>query len=87
MNNHRLEYDYGACDICDTPLQAMHIHQDIWVNAQLVVVDGVPAGVCPRCGTKVVRADVGKWLAAVIENPEVLVKAPTISVPLIQYSS
>ncbi len=38
----------GECEICDTHLQEKRIHQDFWINGQLIVVENVPAGVCPK---------------------------------------
>ena len=58
-------YDYGECEICDTPMQENSIKQDFWIRGQLIVVEGVPAGVCPQCGEKVVKADVGLWITKV----------------------
>jgi YgiT-type zinc finger domain-containing protein len=78
-------YDYGECEICDTPMQEKCIKQDFWVRGELIVVEDVPAGVCPQCGEKVVRADVGKWIAKLIENSERIATAPRISVPTIQF--
>ena len=53
-----MKYDYGECEICDTKLIEKRIKQDFWVRGKLVVIDHVPAGVCPQCGAKVVRAEV-----------------------------
>ncbi|MCP4659347.1 MAG: YgiT-type zinc finger protein [bacterium] len=43
-------YDYGECEICDTPLQEQRIKQDFWIQGNLIVVDNIVAGVCPQCG-------------------------------------
>ena len=79
------KYDYGACEICTTPLQEKRIKQDFWIREELMVVEGVPAGVCPQCGEKVVRADVGHWIAQVIEDSERIAQAPRISVPTLRF--
>ena len=42
-------------------------------------------GVCPQCGEKVVKADVGRWLAKLIESSDRIAKAPRISVPAIKF--
>ena len=78
-------YDYGECEICDTPMQEKLIKQDLWIHGELIVVEDVPAGVCPQCGEKVVKADMGRWLAKLIENFEQIAKAPRISVPAIKF--
>ncbi len=78
-------YDYGECEICDTPLQEQRIKQDFWIRGDLIVVDNVLAGVCPRCGAKVVRADTGRHLAELFGNAERIAAAPHISVPVIYF--
>lgn len=78
-------YDYGECEICNTPMQEKLIKQDFWIRWQLIVVEGVPAGVCPRCGEKAVKADVGRWITKLIESSERIAKAPRISVPAIKF--
>ena len=80
-------YDYGECEICDTPMQEKCIKQNFWVRGELIVVEDVPAGVCPQCGEKVVKADVGRWIAELIENSERIAKAPRISVPAIKFEA
>jgi len=81
------EYDYGKCEICDTPLQEKHIKQDFWIRGELIVVEDIPAGVCPQCGEKIVRADVGQWIMKLIKNSERIAKAPRISVPSIKFDA
>ena len=80
-------YDYGECEICDTPLQEEYVNQDFWIRGELIVVEGVPAGVCPQCGEKVVRVDVGHWIANLIEDSERIADAPRISVPAIKFDA
>ena len=78
-------YNYGECEICNTPLQERTIQQDFWIKGKLVVIENVPAGVCPKCGEKVVNAGVGEHIAGLLKDSERIDKAPTISVPLIKY--
>ena len=78
-------YDYGGCEICNTPMQEKRIKQDFWIGGELIVVEDVPAGVCPQCGETVVKADVGRWIAKLLENSELIAKAPKISVPDIKF--
>jgi len=80
-------YDYGECEICDSPMQEKLIKQDFWIRGELIVVEDVPAGVCPQCGEKVVKADVGLWITKLIENHERIEKAPRISVPTIKFDA
>lgn len=56
-----------------------------WIRGELIVVEDVPAGVCPKCGEKVVKTDVGRWIARLLENSERIAKAPRISVPSIKF--
>lgn len=79
------KYDYGECEICGTHMQEKLIKQDFWIRGELIVVEDVPAGVCPRCGGKVVKADVGRLIAKLIENSERIAKSPRISVPAIKF--
>ena len=87
MNVKTKEYDYGECEICNTPMQEKCIKQDFWIRGELIVVEDVPAGVCPQCGEKIVRSDVGQWIAKLIENSERIAKAPRISVPSIKFGA
>ena len=76
-------YDYGACDICETPMHAQSITQDLWIRGELLVFENVPAGVCPQCGAKVVNAAVGRRIAALLGNAERIATAPRIAVPVL----
>jgi len=78
-------YNYGECEICNTPLLGGNIQQGFWIKDKLVVIESVPAGVCPRCGEKVVSAEVGEHIAELLKDSKRMDKAPTISVPLIKY--
>ncbi len=78
-------YNYGKCEICNTPLEEKIIQQDFWIKDKLVVIDKVPAGVCPQCGEKIVNAEVGEHIAELLKDRTRINKAPTISVPLIKY--
>jgi YgiT-type zinc finger domain-containing protein len=85
MKEKEAEYNYGECEICNTPMQEKYIKQDSWIRWGLIVVEDVPAGICPQCGEKVVKADVGQRIARLLENSELIEKAPKISVPAIKF--
>ena len=85
MKKKIVNYNYGECEICNTSMQEKLIKQDFWIQGKLIVVEDVPAGVCPKCGEKVVKADVGRWIIKLIENSERIAKAPKISVPKIKF--
>lgn len=78
-------YNYGECEVCDTPMQERLIKQDFWLQDQLVVVAQVPAGVCPHCGEKVVRAEIGRKIADLLRHKDRIARAPQITVPELQF--
>ena len=78
-------YDDGECEICNTPLQGKLIKQDFRIRGELIIVEDVPVGVCPKWGEKAVNADVGRGMIRLIENSEGIAKAPKISVPKIKF--
>jgi YgiT-type zinc finger domain-containing protein len=78
------KYNYGECEICDAKLVERRIKQDFWIRGTLVVIDNVPAGVCPHCGAKVVRSEIGKRLATILQSPKKWSKASVKSVPVVE---
>lgn len=85
-NRKRSPYDYGKCHVCGEQMKEKKIKQDFWLEGKLVVIESVPAGVCPQCGEKVVKADVGRQLATLTQNLSRLPKRKTISVPVVRYA-
>jgi len=77
----RDRHSYGECEICNARMVAKRITQDFWIRGKLIVVEGIPAGVCPRCGEKVVKSDVGRSIAELMGDREQIAKARRISVP------
>lgn len=86
MKNNKKTYDYGKCHVCGEQMEEKRINQDFWLKGKLFVIESVPAGVCPQCGEKVVKADVGRDLADLIQNVRRLPKRKTISVPVVRYA-
>ena len=86
MRNHKSTYNYGKCHVCGEQMEERKIKQDFWVKGKLIVIESVPAGVCPQCGEKIVKADVGRHLASLIRNVSRLPKQKTISVPVVRYA-
>jgi YgiT-type zinc finger domain-containing protein len=82
-----MKYNYGECETCDGKLVEKRIKQDFWIRGKLIVIDNVPAGVCPRCGAKVVRSEVGRRIAEILESPRKWSKAPVIQVPVVELPS
>jgi len=86
MNNNKPTYDYGKCHVCGEQMQEKRINQEFWLKGKLIVIEFVPAGVCPQCGEKIVKADVGRQLATLIGNLRRVPKRRTMSVPVIRYA-
>ena len=86
MNNDNSTYDYGECHACGEQMQEKRIKQDFWLKGKLIVIESVPAGVCPQCGEKIVRADVGRELGTLIGNLRRVPNRRTITVPVIRYA-
>jgi len=86
MNNNKKKYNYGKCHVCGEQMQEKKINQDFWLKGKLVVIESVPAGVCPQCGEKIVKADVGRQIAKLIGNLSRASKRKTITVPVIKYA-
>ncbi len=84
MKNKSGKYNYGECEICDAKMIEKRIKQGFWIGGKLVVINNVPAGVCSRCGAKVVRSEIGKRLAAILQSPKKWSKASVISVPVVE---
>jgi YgiT-type zinc finger domain-containing protein len=78
-------YDYGKCQVCGEQMEERRISQDFWIKGNLIVIEDVPAGVCPQCGEKVVRSDVGRQLAVLISESDKRQPVRSISVPVLQF--
>lgn len=81
------EYDYGKCHVCGEQMIERQINQDFWIKGSLMVIENVPAGVCPQCGEKVVRADVGQQVAALLARSKQLQPTRSINVPVIEFKA
>ena len=64
-------------------MAARTIQQDFRIKGQLIVVENVPAGVCPQCGEKIVNAETGQQLAATLAKPDELNVTRTMNVPVV----
>ncbi len=78
--------DYGSCHACGETMEARTVSQDFWIKGQLIVIENVPAGVCPQCGEKIVNAETGMQLAANLAKPDLLTVTRTISVPVVSFN-
>jgi YgiT-type zinc finger domain-containing protein len=68
MSCKQTPYEYGECHVCGEQVHEQRIIQDFWLKGELIVIESVPAGVCPQCGEKIVKAEVGRQLATLIAN-------------------
>jgi YgiT-type zinc finger domain-containing protein len=78
---------YAQCHVCGARMQERAVTQEFWVKRKLVVIENVPAGVCAQCGERVVNAETGKRIAALLKDSKRLSAARTMRVPLLQYSA
>ena len=86
MKKSRSLYDYGKCHVCGERMEERLIKQEFWIKRKLIVVEDIPAGVCPQCGEKVVRGNIGRLIAALLEDAKRLRKARTMSVPVLSFA-
>ncbi|MDT5122648.1 MAG: hypothetical protein QOC96_2130 [Acidobacteriota bacterium] len=83
---HKKKYHYGKCHICGEQMEERRIKQDFWIKGKLIIIEDVPAGVCPQCGEKIVKADVGRQIATLTGNVRHWRKSRTMSVPVIRFA-
>jgi len=81
------KYQYGQCQVCGEQMLARVIKQDFWLKNELIVIEDVPAGVCPQCGEKIVRAEVGQQIAALVATPKRVAQTRTLQVPGIHFEA
>ena len=86
MKNNKNHYAYGKCHVCGEQMKEKRINQDFRLKGKLIVIESVPAGVCPQCGEKIVKADVGRQVATLIKNLKRLPKRRRITVPVVRYA-
>jgi len=79
-------YNYGNCHVCGGKMEAKRTKQEFWVRKKLIVIEDVPAGVCVQCGEKVVNADVGQGISAVLTDAGRRRRSRTIVVPVIRFA-
>lgn len=79
------DYEYGNCHTCGERMTERLVTQDFWIKGKLIVLDGVPAGVCPRCGERVVKSDVGRTVAELLTNQPRKRRSRTLNVPVILF--
>ena len=83
MNGKQASYDYGKCG---EVMAERRVGQEFRIKGQLIVIEDVPTGICPRCGEKIVNAEVGRQLAALIADSAGLRPARKLIVPVISFA-
>ncbi|MDE3017633.1 MAG: YgiT-type zinc finger protein [Nitrospirota bacterium] len=86
MKASRVKYDYGDCHVCGERLQEKRIDQEFWIKGKLLVIEKVPAGVCPQCGERVVKAEIGGYLASLLGKSNGLRKVRHMTVPVLRFA-
>lgn len=79
-------YDYGRCHVCGGRMVERCVKQDLWIKEELVVIEGLPAGVCTQCGERVVKDDVGRQVAAMISAPDLKRRGKKFAVRVIPFA-
>jgi YgiT-type zinc finger domain-containing protein len=82
MKHGAKSYDYGNCHVCGERMVSKLIKQDFWIKDQLLVIEDVPAGVCPQCGERIVNAETGRRIAALVGSLKQPRRKRTMSVPV-----
>ena len=77
-------YDYGQCHVCGGQMVEKQVSQDYWVKGNLIVIENVLSGVCTKCGERVVKAEVGKQIAALLAESNQLQPTRSINVPVFE---
>lgn len=67
-------------------MQEKNIKQDFWIKGKLLVIENLPAGVCGRCGERVVNSDIGRRVAALINDRKLLRHARKMTVAVIEFA-
>ncbi|MBS1788538.1 MAG: YgiT-type zinc finger protein [Acidobacteria bacterium] len=81
------KYDYGRCHVCGEQMTEKLIKQEFWIKGNLVVIENVPAGVCPQCGEKVVKADIGQQISTLLAGANQLQPVRSINVPVFEFKA
>ena len=67
-------------------MKERRVKQEFWIKGKLLVIEDVPAGVCPQCGERVVKAEVGQAISTLIDDSKHRRKARTMSVPVLRFA-
>jgi YgiT-type zinc finger domain-containing protein len=59
--------EYGEC-FCQTEYEVRVVEVDLTVDDKLVVLNKIPQGVCPRCGSRVCTAEILETIESVMRG-------------------
>ncbi len=65
--------DYGVCP-CTGQYQKLTIEVRLTVNDKPIVLENVPQGVCPLCGSRVYKAQVLEYIEATMRGKWINIK-------------
>ena len=72
--------DANICPVCGGTMEDKIIQIDFRYKEQLVVIDGVPAEVCQKCGEQLISAATSKDIDALLESRTKPVRKITVPV-------
>jgi len=68
-----------TCDLCGSPLVEQEVTYAIELDGRWIIIEHVPAKVCPQCGEKLFSADTVKRLQRIAwdqKNPSKILETP-----------
>lgn len=81
----KASHNYGECHVCGSKMEPKVVSQEFHVKGRLVQIENVPAGVCTKCGAKVVTGQVGLVIDKLLHDSERLRNARTVLVPVLTF--
>jgi YgiT-type zinc finger domain-containing protein len=76
----------GECHVCGERIEEKYVKQAFWIKGKLIVIERIPAVVCSQCGEKVVKADIGQSIVALLGNVKRQRRARRMTVPVIRFA-
>ena len=68
-----------TCDLCGTPLVEQEVTYAIELDGKWIIIEHVPAKVCPQCGEKLFSPDTVERLQQIVwgqKRPHRIVETP-----------
>jgi YgiT-type zinc finger domain-containing protein len=83
ISKRQKEKSGEICDFCGGTLYPKTVNLEFRVKGELIVIEGVPAEVCNRCGEKYLSAEVDASVERLLKNKPKAEK--TIAVPVFKW--